>query len=498
MRALLSALFALAFVLSPTTPSHATDIGSDYDTFGAVTLAYDGTGSPYVGGVDVVLESATFTPDDTYSLEAGEGGANARNACQKIVGNAVAVVRAGRTGWVKFDPDVSGRVYTRAITPGYDSVLLTRTAEDDPTTTLTQTVTSECRDEVVGGGNETTAPVAIAAGESLYVQVGPKCTDTDCTATVQPGATSLRVYFFPDDSDTDGVPNTTDRCPSTPTGTRVNTEGCPDRDGDSIADTADNCPALAGVALPSPYNGCPAGPTPPFGTNPFVVIVGSDGSLDNTNTTTVTLQLNWPQGAQAAVIGNGDGVFEQRALSPYVTWTLRPATKPEARQVTVRYLGPGIDVNVDAVINLDPVAPKVPKRASISVRKGWSTRLSATDQGSGVKRIEALNAKGKVMQARTICVKASCKNKVLEGMTTKKRPSALRVTDAAGNETRVNVRAAGCPPPAFAVWPKVEARIFRAPDCFRPGARCDRSDYAWKETAWRCTGGYVVPAVRST
>jgi hypothetical protein len=478
-----------------SAPSHAVDIGTDFDSFGGVMLAADATGAPYVGGADLVLESATFDPT-SFTLQPGEGFPDARNACLGSGG----VSRAGKTGWIKFDPDVDGRIYAQAITPGYDSVLLVRNAQDHPTngTVLTETTTGECSDAVVGAGIETTAPESIAAGRSYYVQVGPKCTDNECTTTATPGPTSIRVYFFPDDADTDGVADTLDACAATPAGTRVNAEGCPDQDGDSITDTADNCPTLAGVSQASPYNGCPPGPTPPFGTNPFVVIIGSSGSIDNTNTTNVTLQLNWPQGAQQAFIGNGDGTFEQRALTAYAPWALRQATKPEARQVTVRYIGPGIDVNVDAVINLDPIAPQVPKRASVSVRKGWATRLSATDQGSGVRKIEALGSKGKVIRTRVICAEESCKNKVLESLVTKSRPRAVRVTDAAGNITRVNVRAARCPSPEFAVWPKPAFTIFKPPVCFRAGDRCNPVKFKWQETEWRCTGGYVVPSKRGS
>ncbi len=479
-------------------PSQAVDIGTNFDAFGGVRLASDPSGAPYTGGANLVLESTTFNPTN-FSLQAEESGAPAMNACQKLVGDTVVVSRADKTGWITFDPDVDGRVYAMAITPGYDSVLLTRNAQDHPTngTTLAESTTGECKD-VDGHGIETTAPETITAGRTFYVQVGPKCTDSDCTDSVTPGPTSIRIYFFPSDTDSDGVPNTLDLCASTPADTRVNAEGCPDQDGDSIADTADNCPTLAGVALPHPYNGCPPGPTPPFGTNPFVVVIGANGSIDNTNTTGVTLQLNWPQGAQQAIIGNGDGAFEQRALTPYTSWALRASTKPEARQVTVRYLGPGIDVNVDAVINLDPVAPQIPRRASVSVRKGWSTRLSATDQGTGVKKIEAVGARGKVIRTRVICAKASCKNKVLESLVTKTRPRAVRVTDAAGNITRVTVRAVGCERPEFAVWPTPKLSIFKPPACFRPGARCNAEKFDWEETDWRCRGGYVVPARRGS
>lgn len=71
------------------------------------------------------------------------------------------------------------------------------------------------------------------------------------------------------DSDGDGVPDSVDRCPNTPPGVRVMSDGCPeddfgdegppmlefpDRDGDGIPDHEDDCPDVPGVPE---YNGCP-------------------------------------------------------------------------------------------------------------------------------------------------------------------------------------------------------------------------------------------------
>jgi OOP family OmpA-OmpF porin len=46
----------------------------------------------------------------------------------------------------------------------------------------------------------------------------------------------------PLDSDGDGVPDTADKCPGTPKGMAVNAEGCPDTDGDGVPDNIDKCP----------------------------------------------------------------------------------------------------------------------------------------------------------------------------------------------------------------------------------------------------------------
>lgn len=61
----------------------------------------------------------------------------------------------------------------------------------------------------------------------------------------------------PADSDGDGVTDDKDKCPNTPAGVKVDTDGCPiDSDGDGVADYMDKCPNTpAGAAVDT--NGCP-------------------------------------------------------------------------------------------------------------------------------------------------------------------------------------------------------------------------------------------------
>jgi OOP family OmpA-OmpF porin len=57
------------------------------------------------------------------------------------------------------------------------------------------------------------------------------------------------------DTDMDGVPDRKDKCPDTPTGVKVDENGCPvDTDGDGIADYQDKCPDVKGLAA---LQGCP-------------------------------------------------------------------------------------------------------------------------------------------------------------------------------------------------------------------------------------------------
>jgi len=77
-----------------------------------------------------------------------------------------------------------------------------------------------------------------------------KCPDT-------PKGVKVDSDGCPIDSDGDGVPDYLDKCPGTPRGTKVNAEGCPlDSDGDGVPDTRDLCPNTPkGMAVDA--NGCP-------------------------------------------------------------------------------------------------------------------------------------------------------------------------------------------------------------------------------------------------
>lgn len=67
-----------------------------------------------------------------------------------------------------------------------------------------------------------------------------------------------KVTQPPADSDGDGVPDSSDKCPSTPAGEAVDASGCSasqrDSDGDGVPDANDKCPNVAG---PADNNGCP-------------------------------------------------------------------------------------------------------------------------------------------------------------------------------------------------------------------------------------------------
>ena len=57
------------------------------------------------------------------------------------------------------------------------------------------------------------------------------------------------------DTDGDGVPDRKDKCPDTPSGVKVDANGCPlDTDGDGVPDYQDKCPDVKGLAA---LQGCP-------------------------------------------------------------------------------------------------------------------------------------------------------------------------------------------------------------------------------------------------
>jgi hypothetical protein len=84
------------------------------------------------------------------------------------------------------------------------------------------------------GSADGPGPVGTGSG----VGVGPQVDYT-------PWQTSPGGACVGPDGDGDGVTDSDDDCPGTPTGTQVNADGCPDADGDGIADANDNCPGVA-------------------------------------------------------------------------------------------------------------------------------------------------------------------------------------------------------------------------------------------------------------
>jgi OmpA-OmpF porin, OOP family len=71
-----------------------------------------------------------------------------------------------------------------------------------------------------------------------------------------PSGVAVDEAGCPLDADGDGVPDYLDKCPNTPKGAPVNERGCPDSDGDGVFDDIDECPDTPKGA-PVDAKGCP-------------------------------------------------------------------------------------------------------------------------------------------------------------------------------------------------------------------------------------------------
>lgn len=478
-----AAMIAVPAVSAPMAPTdRAALVGTDFDAFNAVTFnEVDGSGFDVPRTTAATLQASFDTSG--YGLQDGENEAAPNyNGCSEQP-----PVFAGRTAWVRFTPGVAGTLFVGAITSSYDSVLMVRRGLALPLGASGQfsvlSGAQDCSDANNGAGNEGIGNFPVVASATYYVQVGPKCTDgRPCTAPGLGGPTTVQLTFVPADTDGDGVVDTNDVCPSV--AGQASAQGCPDGDGDGIRNDngADNCPSQAGVPAPAPYNGCPAGPTPPSAES-FVRIVALDGDLDNSNDISVSLSLSWPKGAQQMTIDNGDGQFQTFDVASTLAWQLRPlsgSAASESRQVTVTFRGPFIvDTFRTDSITLDTRPPGVPQQRLYSYGKGWFTAAQAKDGGTGISRISFLGKTGKQLSDDVVCAKTTCPNAAMTNFFTKgARPRFVRAVDAAGNAKSVKLvrRLFDCSSEHYAVFRK-KTLGYR---CFEEGDECKRPPFLWK------------------
>lgn len=506
MRRHLMGAVLLPLVLSlAAIPQAQADPPSDalaYDSFDAVTYnpeSPSGTELPVNRAYTFITPTSSPLDTSAFSVQTGEAETTANhNGCLVAPGEAA---YAGRTAWVRFDPAVDGKLLVRAITPGYDSVMILHQTSDVPwgQADLSTLQATECASNDPAAGNETigscngTPCLAVTAELAYYVQVGGRCassTDpTTCSAPDVPGgSTRVEVRFVPDDSDGDGVPDTQDQCVGGVVG-GVNGAGCPDADGDGLADTDDACPSLAGNPDP-PFDGCPEGPVPPDPDGPVdVTIVALDGNRFNTREIDVKLHLNWPQGATSAVASNGDGAFRPIPLQAVVPWKLEPSSKSETREVKVVFSGSAPTERDRDTITLDPVAPRLAQSFLLRTASGWNLALKMTDDRTGVRRVRVLDASGDSIAGRVFCApRAGClliREGRFKGLGP--QPTAALVQDAAGNQRRVRLvaRQSSCSGNEHTVLSKLNVgRV----GCFFVGERITRSEareYDWPDAELR-------------
>ncbi len=486
----------------------------DYDTFDKVTFnaVANGVEQPYTGGATSF--SATFDTTNFTVTDAERANSPNYNGCIHPAPRPSSF--AGRTAWVRFAPGNAGVISVRA-SASYDVVLIMRKSLPAPlgTNSLGTTSSLDCSDAGGIGIDERVGAVTtvcpglpncllVDPAHIYYVQVGILCVPegdpVNCANGVPPSGamTTVQLDFKPLDQDGDGVADTTDVCPTV--AGHASAQGCPDPDGDGVRNDngADNCPTQLGVPAASPYNGCPAGPTPPQPPPAYVVITGLDGDVDNTNTIAVKLNLNWPQGAQNADITNGDGTFQTVTLGPEsIDWQLRPlsgSAPSESRLVSVTYRGPGIsNSNVVDAITLDTKPPALAHQRLYNDGDGWILALKAQDRGTGVASVALLTKAKKGLGKVTVCAKSNCPENTRQVLTSKKKkPRFARIVDAAGNPKVVKLvpRATACStPPQYLVLKGNHGDY----DCFKERDECSKTDgHLWSLSLYvRCRKGTV-------
>lgn len=425
----------------PLVEAAATS-GTDYDSFDAVTLNDVGPGGlelPYTGGRRDFVTPTFDTGAFTLQAEelASDGGLH---GCPTATGTSY----AGRTGWVRFDPGVDGRIQVVAETPGFDAVLVVRSAPDATwgTTGPAGASSVACSDRVAGPGEETVADVPVTGDRVYFAQVGGRCAGGPATcqdAGTPGGAARIHLRFAPRDLDGDGVADQLDDCEGRGALGQVTSDGCPDADLDGIEDAADACPLVAGVAAAAPYNGCPDGARPPDpSSNPYLRIE-SRKSHDpySTSTRKVDLVLNWPKGAQSVLVRNGDGKSRVRDLATVIPWRLAASKRPTVREVRVRFRGPRVpDLSVGDTIVYDPTSPEVEGSLVLESAQGWYVGVNLADRGTGVSSVRLLDEQKRALDDREqVCSLDECEDEVDLALSVASRPAYIEVVDPSGNVT---------------------------------------------------------------
>ncbi len=78
----------------------------------------------------------------------------------------------------------------------------------------------------------------------------------ECGGSTTPVEPEQTGFYWPDDQDYDGVIDADDRCPFTPVGIAVDSDGCAnDNDGDGVPDYLDQCPETP-LGTVADTNGC--------------------------------------------------------------------------------------------------------------------------------------------------------------------------------------------------------------------------------------------------
>jgi Putative metal-binding motif len=165
-----------------------------------------------------------------------------------------------KTAWVRFSTAVAGnlRVDVTRTAPAGDDVFYTVYGSSTTAPAFADLSFSGCNDGLDGPLENYVHGHEIPANRVVFVQVLVQCRDSPelpaCTLeqrqAAQGGPTTVRLRFTPANADGDAVPDTLDRCVGAAGPPQH--AGCPDGDGDGIADLDDPCPAAGGA-----FRGCP-------------------------------------------------------------------------------------------------------------------------------------------------------------------------------------------------------------------------------------------------
>ena len=167
-----------------------------------------------------------------------------------------------KTAWVRFTTAVAGNLKvnvtrTTPVAPSDDIFYATYTASTTTPAFGDLANTHGCNDGLHGGHEGYVHGHEIAANRVVFVQALVQCLDSPVTPwcteeqreAAPGGPTTVRLRFTPANADGDSVPDTLDRCVGTAGPAQF--AGCPDGDGDGVADLDDACAAAAGA-----FRGC--------------------------------------------------------------------------------------------------------------------------------------------------------------------------------------------------------------------------------------------------
>ena len=214
------------------------------------------------------------------------------------------------------------------------------------------------------------------------------------------------------DSDGDGVADSSDNCPNTPAGARVDTFGCElDSDGDGVVDSKDECPGTPrGVAVGP--NGCPNDSD-------------GDGVTDDKDQCP-----NTPAGAAVDAKGcelddDGDGVVNRLDECPNTAAGVQVDIKGCEIKAEIRLEGVNFETNSDRLL---PGAAAILNDAAATLNKNPTIRVEVaghTDSDGAADYNESLSSR----RAQTVRDYLASKGVAADRMTVRGYGEAQPIAD---------------------------------------------------------------------